>query len=882
MAKEKGFYNDVGLDVTINEYTNDISPIDTVLKTDNSYGVSYSNIIAEYLKGKPLVFVANFFKQSPLVIATKKDIHLPSDLKGKRVMGVGENINSAMFLVMFKKFGLTLDDFKRVEHTFHIDDFINNKVDAMTVYTTNETYFLDKLGIEYNLLNPTVYGAEFYDANLFTSQKEIEQNPERVNNFREASIKGWRYALENVDETIALIMKKYNTLNKPYEALQYEAKLTRDVILPSIHEIGSIDIARVKLMADNFLDLGLVSNKPKINLDDFIFKYNHKTLKLTSQEREYLQKKKKITICVNPDHMPFEAIQEGKYVGIGADIISILKNRFLLPIELKITNTFRQSVELTKENSCDMIPMIMDNKKDKDLIFSKTYLHTPIALITKKDVPFIVNLKQLKNKNIITVNGYSVSRIIKENYPNFNLIEVNSVEKAFELIREEKAFALAAKVVSINNIFYKNQIEDLKIASQLHETIDFTMGFNPNNTILPPLINRALDNISKDEKENIYFRWIYVFDEQNVNKAFIWKIATLVFFILCVLGYWLFVTIRLNKKYKIAKVKAEKTALVKSNFLSNISHEIRTPMNVILSMAHILNKTNLEKKQQEHISKIVKSSKVLLTLLNDILDFSKIEAGKLKIEKTNFSLDQLLQDIEDMFSAGMEEKELEFKIIYKNEMPHLLYGDGLRISQILTNLVSNALKFTEHGKIEIEVETLSSSKYRISVNDTGVGLTKEQLPSIFDSFTQADDSTTRKFGGTGLGLAISKNLVDLLGGKIYVYSSIGVGSSFIFEIPLEKFKSSQEIHNMSFKKEKVIIKNKEIIKLENISDVEIEQLFSKLTIAIKRKRPMEYQPLIETLLGTNLSKKDREIIIKMNKLLAKYNFKSASGILDER
>ena len=168
MAKEKGYYNDVNLDVDFLEYKKDINIVNSVISNKNYYGVTYSNLIVEYLKGKPVVFVANFLKQSPLAIITKKDIHLPSDLKGKTVMGVGEDINSAMFLVMFKKFGLSLSDIKSVPHSFSIDDFINNKVDAMTVFTTNETYLLDKYGIKYNILNPTVFGSEFYDVNLFT------------------------------------------------------------------------------------------------------------------------------------------------------------------------------------------------------------------------------------------------------------------------------------------------------------------------------------------------------------------------------------------------------------------------------------------------------------------------------------------------------------------------------------------------------------------------------------------------------------------------------------------------------------------------------------------------------------------------------------------
>ena len=271
MAKEKGYYEDVGLDVEFYEYDPNINIIDKVVETSNMYGVSYSNIITEYMKGQPIVFVANFFKQSPLAIVSSENIKLPSDLRGKKVMGVGDGINSAIVLVMFKKFGIQQDDFIHLATTFRIDEFVNKEVDAMAVYTTNETFFLDKLGIKYNLLNPTIYGAEFYDLNLFTSQEELRKHPKRVQHFKEASIRGWKYALEHKKEVIKLIQEKYNTQNKSYDSLMYEATQIENIMLPKIYPIGSIDLNRVQLMVDDFKNIGVISNNEKIDLDNFIY-----------------------------------------------------------------------------------------------------------------------------------------------------------------------------------------------------------------------------------------------------------------------------------------------------------------------------------------------------------------------------------------------------------------------------------------------------------------------------------------------------------------------------------------------------------------------------------------------------------------------------------
>ncbi len=223
-AKEKGFYKEKGFDVEFKEYETNINIIDDVLNAKAQYGVTYSSLIVEYLKGKPIVLMANFFKHSPLAIVAQPNIKSPKDLVGKKVMGVEKSLDKATILMMLKKFGIDMKDFHSIDPTFNIQNFIDKKVDAMTVFTTNETFFLDSKNIKYNLLNPVNYGSEFYDVNLFTSQNQLDNNPQKVKDFKEASIKGWEYALEHQDEIIDLILKKYNTQNKSRESLKYDSK----------------------------------------------------------------------------------------------------------------------------------------------------------------------------------------------------------------------------------------------------------------------------------------------------------------------------------------------------------------------------------------------------------------------------------------------------------------------------------------------------------------------------------------------------------------------------------------------------------------------------------------------------------------------------------
>jgi len=238
-----------------------------------------------------------------------------------------------------------------------------------------------------------------------------------------------------------------------------------------------------------------------------------------------------------------------------------------------------------------------------------------------------------------------------------------------------------------------------------------------------------------------------------------------------------------------AKIIAENATKAKSDFLANMSHEIRTPMNAIIGLTNLLDKTTLNNKQQDYVTKTSRAAKNLLGIINDILDFSKIEAGKLDIERIEFNLDETLDNISSVVGLKAFENGIEFIIAKNYTLPNTLIGDPLRIGQVLTNLANNAIKFTSDGQVLLSIDEVSSREkfvtLKFEVKDTGIGMTEEQVNKLFKAFSQADTSTTRKYGGTGLGLSISKNLVEKMGGNIYVSSVYGKGSTFGFEIEFE-------------------------------------------------------------------------------------------------
>lgn len=521
-------------------------------------------------------------------------------------------------------------------------------------------------------------------------------------------------------------------------------------------------------------------------------------IRLTAAEQSWIAEHRNLRLGVDPTWPPFEYFDDkGVYRGMAANYINLLNERLGLSMNAVFGLTWAQVEAGARDRALDVLSCLTETPaRGKVLNFTQPYLSFPMVVIMRDDAPLITELADLREKLVVVVEGYAIHQYLREQNPEIQVRTVKAPLDGLHTVSLGQADAYIDNLAVATHLIQSHQLTNLKIAAPASQwSDDLRIGVRSDWPQLVTILDKGLASITAEEHSAIRQKWLSVRYDYGINPAEVrrWGLYALLLTSLLIalfllrnryLQRW---NARLSAEIDerlAAERRAEAANDAKSEFLANMSHEIRTPMNAILGMTHLALQTPLDTRQRDYLDKVETSGRMLMRVIDDILDFSKIEAGRLDMEQVEFSLDDVLKNLADLSASKAQRKGLELVFSPAPDLPRQLLGDPLRLEQVLLNLVDNAVKFTPAGEVVLTVDRLSAEGeevvLRFTVEDTGIGLSADQISRLFRPFTQADNTTTRRFGGTGLGLAISRRLVEMMGGEIGAESEEGQGSRFSF------------------------------------------------------------------------------------------------------
>lgn len=514
-AKEQGYYAQEGLDVDILERSPDKDIVKQITSGEVDFAIGDSGISSYYARGEPIVALAAIFQHNPLVFIAKQSTGIISsyEMQGKKVMfdSVGAGDAPLRAILAEAETNYTL-----IKQSFNADDLINNKVDVMSAYLSNEPFYFQEKGVKINIINPQSYGFDFYGDILFTSQQQVNTHPERVEKFRRASLKGWQYALDHPEQLIALIHQKYKS-KQSLAHLRFEAKITRKLMLPDAIPLGQLDARRFKKVADVYAHLKFSRPLTENELAKFI--YTSQSLDLTEQEQAWLKAHPVIYMGIDKNFAPYEWLDEqGNYVGLVADYLALFERKLGIKFTLIKDKTWAETLAMARNNQLDILSAVQETpERSQFLNFTLPYTNNSIIIINDKQSGFIGSLSGLNGKRVAIEKGYFMEEILKQDYPPISVVPADTSKEALTQVATGQVDAYVGDAAAVNYVLQTVELPNLQFSGTTAYSSAYSLAIVKTHPELTSIMAKVIASIPATEHERIKNHWMNLKVSTGIN-----------------------------------------------------------------------------------------------------------------------------------------------------------------------------------------------------------------------------------------------------------------------------------------------------------------------------------------------------------------------------
>ena len=817
-ALEKGYYRDEGLNVTIIEGNSTTNPVVDVLTAKADFSIGLSELVMNRINGQPVVLVAAIIQESPLSIAVRGDRNINDlrDLTGKKVM---LNTQDAELMYMFSREKIPLNSFTVLPHSFRFTDLINDSVDAISCYSTNEPFYFQKYNLPYKLFRPANYGASFYGDCLFTSEDYARKNPKTVEKIRRATIKGWEYALAHKEELVEFINSKFPE-RKTVEQLYYEAMVLTSLVKPGSGTIGEISMDRWENIASSFAELGLVPKQ--YDLTGFVFDPDNYSplssdmLRITVislvvalialgfilylvrvnrqlarevEQRKAAEKQARAMkdrveailhalptpiIIKNPDGVitdcneamvRFMDVTQNEIIGKTLlDIYDENMARLLMQKEKRQMQT--RSVDSMNAT------IVLPNQQRREVYITKAPLFGKEGEV-ESIVSILVDLTKQKEAEAALRAGEEKFRLLAESSVDGILIADKYGKISYWNKACEEIFGLPLRraiemtILDIIRIYLPNR--NGKSARSFFERHESELLID----LLRPFYNKLLeDRVVISSKE--YFVQYIVFPIKTETESLI-----------CAMVRDITERKRTERMLHQQNSELRETNLAKDKFFSIIAHDLKNPFHAINGITEVLIEDYAsfsDADRLKYLEKIKESGKEAYILLENLLEWSRSQTGRIAVKLELSNLYMLTRDVLNQFEAALLSKNLKLSVFPDRDITAVV--DENMFKTVMRNLISNAIKFTNPGGAITLTSSAAGREVSISVSDSGIGIPPEDIEKLFRIDQNYTRPGTHMEKGTGLGLLLVKEFMTKMNGNISVESKPGEGSTFKITLPV--------------------------------------------------------------------------------------------------